>query len=155
MTKKTPPTGSPGPRKHSGTDDASSRRRASRSGSRSVNTLSTTQLERKRANDREAQRTIRQRTKEHIHILERQVAHLGVREAQLESVMQRNAVLEAELARLKQQMLTAGYDFGRDDMPELYETVGAMPSSYPNGKSLSLAARICMTDCFDCQPPPQ
>ena len=35
------------------------KKRPSRAGTRSVNTLSATQLERKRANDREAQRAIR------------------------------------------------------------------------------------------------
>lgn len=44
---------------------------------RSVNSLSTTQLERKRANDREAQRLIRQRTKERIEGLEKQIVDLS------------------------------------------------------------------------------
>jgi hypothetical protein len=50
---------------------------------KSVSTLSDTQLERKRANDREAQRIIRQRTREHIENLERQVAELGEAKEQL------------------------------------------------------------------------
>ena len=99
-----------------------------------MNTLSTAQLERKRANDREAQRTIRQRTKEHIQYLERQVAQMGIQEAQLEFVVQRNAALEAELARLKQQMNTAGCNFGPDEIPDLYKTAASMPSGYPTGK---------------------
>ena len=53
------------------------RRRPSRAGTRSVTTLTAAQLERKRANDREAQRAIRQRTKDHIEQLERQVAELS------------------------------------------------------------------------------
>lgn len=59
------------------------RRRASRAGTRSVSTLTAAQLERKRANDREAQRAIRQRTKENTERLERRVADL---EEQLEAV---------------------------------------------------------------------
>jgi len=53
------------------------KRRASRAGTRSVTTLTAAQLERKRANDREAQRAIRQRTKDHIEQLERRVAELS------------------------------------------------------------------------------
>src|ERR1700733_2929750 len=53
-----------------------SKRRASRAGTRSVATLTAAQLERKRANDREAQRAIRQRTRDYIDQLEKQVADL-------------------------------------------------------------------------------
>ncbi|KAL1978272.1 hypothetical protein VTN31DRAFT_1131 [Thermomyces dupontii] len=67
-------------------------------------TMTPEQLERKRANDREAQRTIRQRTKEHIENLEHQVAELRAKGEQMERVMQRNAVLEAEIAHLRQQL---------------------------------------------------
>jgi len=42
------------------------RKKGARGGKRSVAHLSKAQLARKRANDREAQRNIRQRTKEHI-----------------------------------------------------------------------------------------
>ena len=58
------------------------KKRPSRAGTRSVTTLTAAQLERKRANDREAQRAIRQRTKDHIDTLERQVRDLT---AQLEN----------------------------------------------------------------------
>lgn len=67
-------------------------------------TMTPEQLERKRANDREAQRTIRQRTKEHIENLENQVAELRAKSEQMNRVMQRNAVLEAEIAHLRQQL---------------------------------------------------
>ncbi|KAI7702697.1 hypothetical protein KC353_g14569 [Hortaea werneckii] len=52
------------------------KKRASRAGTRSVSTLSAAQLERKRANDREAQRAIRQRTKDHIESLEKEIGDL-------------------------------------------------------------------------------
>jgi cell division protein FtsB len=45
-------------------------------GSRSVTSLSQEALNRKRANDREAQRAIRARTKEHIEKLEQEVKEL-------------------------------------------------------------------------------
>jgi len=75
-----------------------------RVGTRSVNTLSDAQLERKRANDREAQRIIRQRTREHIENLERQVAELGEQKEQLNKALQHNAELEAQIAHLQQQL---------------------------------------------------
>ena len=46
---------------------------ASRAGTRCVSTLSTAQLTRKRAIDRESQRVARERTKENIEYLERQI----------------------------------------------------------------------------------
>lgn len=80
------------------------RKRESRAGTRKVASLTAEQLERKRANDREAQRTIRQRTKEHIEQLERQVAELRARDEQMDNVLRRNAVLEAEISRLRHQL---------------------------------------------------
>ena len=68
---------------------------------RSVSTLSVAQLERKRANDREAQRIIRQRTREHIENLERQVAELSEEKDQ---ALQRNSELEAQIATLERQI---------------------------------------------------
>ncbi|CAO2657891.1 Nn.00g071510.m01.CDS01 [Neocucurbitaria sp. VM-36] len=86
-----------------------SKKRPSRAGTRSVTTLTAAQLERKRANDREAQRAIRQRTKDHIDTLERQVRDLTV---QLESssstkmmeLMRRNEELEQENAVLRARL---------------------------------------------------
>lgn len=65
---------------------------------RSVNSLSATQLERKRANDREAQRLIRQRTKERIHSLERQISDLKNENERL------NEILRQTLSCKTQQM---------------------------------------------------
>lgn len=80
------------------------RRRTSRAGTRSVTTLSTAQLERKRANDREAQRAIRQRTKSHIDELERKIADTDER---LNTALQRNAFLESENASLRSRLRSA------------------------------------------------
>lgn len=85
------------------------KKRPSRAGTRSVTTLTAAQLERKRANDREAQRAIRQRTKDHIDTLERQVRDLN---AQLENnsstkmmeLMRRNEELEQENAVLRARL---------------------------------------------------
>jgi hypothetical protein len=80
-----------------------------RGGKRSVTHLSKAQLARKRANDREAQRNIRQRTKEHIENLEKKVKELeeNSRSSSLERVLQRNKELEAEVEKLKIQIAAA------------------------------------------------
>ena len=62
--------------------------------------LSDAQLARKRANDREAQRIIRQRTREHIENLERQVAELG---EQLDKALQYSSELETQNGVLQRQ----------------------------------------------------
>ena len=109
---------------HSGQDGSGGRRRReSRAGTRSVSTLSAAQLERKRANDREAQRTIRQRNREHIESLERQVAQLTAKKEQLDSALQQNAVLEAEIERLKRQLATVNHqlrypEIGQTNIPK-------------------------------------
>jgi hypothetical protein len=74
-----------------------------RVGTRSVNTLSAAQLARKRANDREAQRVNRQRTREHIENLERQVTELSKQKGHLHKVLQRNSDLKAQIAVLRRQ----------------------------------------------------
>ncbi|KAJ5458463.1 hypothetical protein N7475_009851 [Penicillium sp. IBT 31633x] len=87
------------------------KKRESRPGARKVSTLSAEQLERKRANDREAQRSIRQRNKEHIEQLEAQVstlqaqiAEMRLRNERFDEVVQHNAFLENEVRRLKSQV---------------------------------------------------
>ncbi|CRK36373.1 hypothetical protein BN1723_004235 [Verticillium longisporum] len=69
------------------------------SGTRSVSTLNPAQLARKRANDREAQRAIRARTKEHIERLEQQLADLqsergGDQSQTIQELTRRNRALE-------------------------------------------------------------
>lgn len=70
---------------------------------RSVATLTPEALERKRANDREAQRAIRQRTKDHIDSLERKIAELSSddRNTRLVRALQRVDLLEQENATLR------------------------------------------------------
>lgn len=83
-------------------------KRASRAGTRSVTTLSAAQLERKRANDREAQRAIRQRTKDHIETLERRINDMTVthesREKMMAATRQRNRELEEENGYLRSRL---------------------------------------------------
>ncbi|KAJ5450387.1 uncharacterized protein N7458_006836 [Penicillium daleae] len=113
------------------------RRRESRSGTRKVSSLSAEQLERKRANDREAQRSIRQRTKEHIEQLEQQVARLQIqvnemrpRNEQFDDLVRQNAALQEEIARLKHQL--AGYT-GRQGFADSGWNMGEGPSTAASG----------------------
>jgi len=76
------------------------RRRPSRAGTRSVNTLSAVQLERKRANDREAQRAIRQRTKDHIESLERRINELTIAQDARERVV---ATTQQQIRELEEE----------------------------------------------------
>jgi|SRR5947207_10809890 len=83
------------------------KRRPSRAGTRSVSTLTAAQLERKRANDREAQRAIRQRTKEHIENLERRIQELTATNetgAKLMAALKRNEELEQENQILRSRL---------------------------------------------------
>ncbi|EMR66481.1 putative bzip transcription factor protein [Eutypa lata UCREL1] len=76
-----------------------------RKGTRSVSTLTPSQLARKRANDREAQRAIRARTKEHIENLERQVEELRSQQGRdrvVQELLRRNKALDDELRRLRE-----------------------------------------------------
>lgn len=107
--KKSPPYDGHSSGSESRKQTPGSKKRPSRAGTRSVTTLTAAQLERKRANDREAQRAIRQRTKDHIDTLERQVRDLT---AQLDSgassrmmdLMRRNEELEQENAVLRARL---------------------------------------------------
>lgn len=120
------------------------RRRESRSGTRKVTSLSAEQLERKRANDREAQRSIRQRTKEHIEHLENQVAMLQAqvsemrpRNEQFNDLLRQNAALQDEIARLKHQL--AGYT-GQQGFAGSTEQPGAFRSGWNPGEGPSTRA---------------
>ncbi|KAH7175126.1 uncharacterized protein B0J16DRAFT_405193 [Fusarium flagelliforme] len=74
---------------------------------RRVSTLTPEQLARKRANDREAQRAIRIRTREHIERLERELAELKSNQGRgqtIQDLLRRNTAIERELIRLKEIM---------------------------------------------------
>lgn len=90
----------------------SNKKRMSRAGTRSVSTLSAAQLERKRANDRDAQRAIRLRTKEHIDNLERTIKDLRVAQEAAEKLLaatqQQNRDVLAENAYLRSKLGEAG-----------------------------------------------
>ncbi|KAF4417973.1 hypothetical protein FACUT_11944 [Fusarium acutatum] len=76
-------------------------------GARRISTLTPSQLARKRARDREAQRAIRARTKEHIERLDRELAALKLSQScdqTVQELLNRNRALEEELMRLKKNM---------------------------------------------------
>lgn len=79
-------------------------------GTRSVSTLTPSQLARKRANDREAQRAIRARTKEHIERLERELEEYRCnksRDRTVQELLRRNRALEDEVRRLRDGSVNA------------------------------------------------
>ncbi|KAH7116397.1 hypothetical protein EDB81DRAFT_247748 [Dactylonectria macrodidyma] len=97
-----------------------------RKGTRSVSTLTPSQLARKRASDREAQRAIRARTKEHIDRLEREIAELKSKISHdwtVQELLQKNRALEEEMFRLEETM--------RQSFGHSYSSLGDDASAAP------------------------
>ena len=82
------------------------KRRASTSGSRGVANLTPEQLAKKRANDREAQRAIRERTKGQIENLERRIQDLTAQKPyqELQHVIRQKEIVEAENEEIKRRL---------------------------------------------------
>ncbi|KAF7713721.1 BZIP transcription factor [Penicillium ucsense] len=140
-----------------------SRRRESRSGSRKVSSLSAEQLERKRAMDREAQRSIRQRTKEHIEQLEQQVVLLRTQvdsmrsqNQQFDDIIRQNATLQDEIARLKTQLssLTGPSSFTSNPEQTVPHRSGWDVSERPHGSASAAAVPTSNTIMSPQFPPP-
>jgi hypothetical protein len=155
---------------------SSTKKRASRAGTRSVSTLSAAQLERKRANDREAQRAIRQRTKDHIDGLENTISELRrsqeVSEKTTQSTRQRNRELEEENSYMRMKLNEAGLaidlplqstikrdsmlqDFLTDDSlvsrpqdPTLIATHASSPATQASGASIQRPASTSTSRSF-------
>ncbi|PYH45787.1 bZIP transcription factor [Aspergillus saccharolyticus JOP 1030-1] len=125
-------------------DPPQTKKRESRAGARKVTSLSAEQLERKRANDREAQRTIRQRTKEHIERLEHQVAELKVKGDRFDEIVRRNTAMEMEIRSLRHQLALATGRQGHSGLESTYSTPSGsmLPSPHlPDSLSLNPASR--------------
>lgn len=77
--------------------------------SRGVANLTPDQLAKKRANDRQAQRAIRERTKGHIEALEQKVRDLSSQKPflDLQAVLRQNEAIRAENAELRQGLQAA------------------------------------------------
>ena len=82
------------------------KRRASASGSRGVANLTPEQLAKKRANDREAQRAIRERTKGQIESLERRIQELTSQQPyqDLQNVIRQKELVEVENEDIKRKL---------------------------------------------------
>ncbi|KEY69654.1 hypothetical protein S7711_03138 [Stachybotrys chartarum IBT 7711] len=82
------------------------RRRKRGPGTRGVSTLTPEQLEKKRKNDRDAQRLIRQRNKENVETLQRRVQELESQPAyrEVQAAIRAKEAAEQETANLKQQL---------------------------------------------------
>lgn len=100
-----------------------------------MSTLTPAQLARKRANDREAQRAIRARTKEHIERLEAELEELRShqqRDQTVQELLRRNKMLEDELRALRESM---GLSFNNN--ASSYSTPATLnsprTSPYPTG----------------------
>ncbi|TVY85394.1 hypothetical protein LSUE1_G000237 [Lachnellula suecica] len=84
----------------------SKKRRTGGNSSRGVANLTPDQLAKKRANDREAQRAIRERTKNQIENLERQIRELTSQQPyqELQHVLRQKELVEAENADIKKRL---------------------------------------------------
>ena len=91
-------------------------------GTRSVSTLTPSQLARKRANDREAQRAIRARTKELIERLQRELEESRGREnrdGMVRELLQKNKALEHEVRTLREALDIGNSPFPQSGKPAL------------------------------------
>ena len=84
------------------------KRRISNAGSRGVANLTPEQLAKKRANDREAQRAIRERTKGQIENLEKKIQELTAQRPYLElqKIIRQKEKVEAENEDIKRRLLS-------------------------------------------------
>ncbi|GAB7366167.1 hypothetical protein MBLNU230_g7729t1 [Neophaeotheca triangularis] len=142
----------------------SGKKRASRAGTRSVTSLSAAQLERKRANDREAQRAIRQRTKDHIDGLEKNINDLRLAQdadkRALAATQQRNRELEEEVTYLRGRLTDAGFSVPAShaenqrqrDTAYIPPSVGS-PAARTNDSAESASAKHSVSSAAASQPP--
>ncbi|OAA46130.1 bZIP transcription factor [Metarhizium rileyi] len=100
---------------------------AKRQGPRAASNLSSTQLERKRANDRECQRVIRARNKERIARLEHELHQLRNRDLdrEMRHLMWCNRALETELRHLRALV-------GLCSDPAVYHPPGMLDARFPD-----------------------
>ncbi len=82
------------------------RKRKAPSGSRGVASLTPDQLAKKRANDREAQRAIRERTKQQIESLERRIEELTSQQPyqELQAVIKQKDAIQAENDEIRRRL---------------------------------------------------
>ncbi|KAI2463324.1 hypothetical protein F4781DRAFT_127302 [Annulohypoxylon bovei var. microspora] len=106
-----------------------------RKGTRSVSSLTPAQLARKRANDREAQRAIRARTKEHIESLEREIDDLRNhqnRDQTIQNLLRKNEALEEEVRQLRGSMGLRNADVTDPYQAVFHNSSPPRPSAFPH-----------------------
>jgi hypothetical protein len=93
----------------SSSDNKKRRTNTGSTSSRGVANLTSDQLAKKRANDREAQRAIRERTKNQIENLERRIRELTSQQPyqELQHVLRQKELVEAENADIKKRLASA------------------------------------------------
>jgi TolA-binding protein len=86
--------------------EPSSKKRKATCSARGVASLTPEQLAKKRANDREAQRAIRERTKAQIEKLERQIQELTSQQPyqELQTVLQQKDAIQAENDEIRRRL---------------------------------------------------
>lgn len=96
----------PYPQTHHDQAASIKKRRPSGPGSRGVANLNPDQLAKKRANDREAQRAIRERTRNQIESLERKIRELTAQQPyqDLQHVIRQKEMVEAENEEIKKRL---------------------------------------------------
>ena len=131
-----------------GITPAAKKRRASTSASRGVANLTPDQLAKKRANDREAQRAIRERTKGQIETLERKIQELTSQQPyqDLQHVIRQKELVEAENEEIKRklgQVLSI-------IQPLLGETGTLAVGTFPHFPICTPSATQRSISCFTC-----
>lgn len=111
------------------------KRRLSTTGSRGVTSLTPEQLTKKRANDREAQRAIRERTKNQIESLERRVRELTSQQPyqELQVVLRQKEALQIE----------------NDEIRRRLESALAILQPILNAESTNGEITLLFTTCYD------
>ena len=112
------------------------KRRSSTTGSRSVARLNPEQLAKKRQNDREAQKAIRERTRAQIEHLEKRIQEFSAQRPhqELQDVIRQKESVEAENKDIKQRLtsiLSIVQPIVQSTLPQAYEPVPAPVASDP------------------------
>lgn len=133
-----------------GSSTAGRKRKLNSMSSRGVANLTPDQLAKKRANDRQAQRAIRERTKGHIDALEQQVRDLSSQKPflDLQAALRQNEAIRAENLELRQG-LKAAMDIiqplmAKPELPgELRATNSELPANEARYTTYSTYTDIC------------
>lgn len=121
---------------HNGLTTAGRKRKLNSTSSRGVANLTPDQLAKKRANDRQAQRAIRERTKTHIEALEQQVRELASQKPvlDLQAAVQQNERIRLENQELRRSLKT---------VMDIIQPLLAKPEASGESNMLSWSIDLC------------